>query len=138
MGKGRFQVSGGKIGFRSWDEEHLLSAGCLLSLNRRRSGERDLRYACLLPTAYCRLPTAFEWGGMERGLPRVGWWTWRGSNSRPHDCQETNHFAFYPSFRIFSMALDQFGASAFAQISPLFGASGLNSGTFLEQLVWTS
>jgi hypothetical protein len=30
----------------------LLSAFCLLLLKRRRSGERDLRYACLLPTAY--------------------------------------------------------------------------------------
>jgi hypothetical protein len=30
-----------------------LSAFCLLPLKRRRSGERDLRYACLLRTAYC-------------------------------------------------------------------------------------
>jgi hypothetical protein len=40
-------------GFRSQNEEHLLSADCLLPLKSRRSGERDLRYACLLPTAYC-------------------------------------------------------------------------------------
>jgi hypothetical protein len=32
---------------------------CLLPLKCRRSGERDLRYACLLPTAYCLLPTAY-------------------------------------------------------------------------------
>jgi hypothetical protein len=32
-----------------------------LPLKGRRSGERDLRYACLLPTA-------FERGGMERAL----------------------------------------------------------------------
>jgi hypothetical protein len=29
------------------------SADCLLPLKRRRSGERDLRYDCVPPTAYC-------------------------------------------------------------------------------------
>jgi hypothetical protein len=42
--KGRFQVSGAKPGFRSQNEEHLLSADCLLP-----TGD------CLLPTAYCLL-----------------------------------------------------------------------------------
>ena len=72
MGKTKFQVSGAKIGFRSQNEEHLLSADCLLALKRRRSGERDLRYVCMLPTAYCLLPTASEGVGMERALGRHG------------------------------------------------------------------
>jgi hypothetical protein len=38
----------------------LPSAYCRLPLKSRRSGERDLRYPCLLPTAYCPLPTSFE------------------------------------------------------------------------------
>jgi len=54
-------VSGAKIGFRSQDEEHLLSADCL-----------PLTADCRLPTAYRRLPTALEGGGMERALGRHG------------------------------------------------------------------
>jgi len=41
-------------------------AGCLrisrcqrLPLKGRRSGERDLRYDCVLPTAHCLVPTAY-------------------------------------------------------------------------------
>ena len=41
----------------------LLSADCPLPLKGRRSGERDLRYTRLLPTA-------LEGGGMERVLRR--------------------------------------------------------------------
>ena len=50
-----------------------------------------------------------------REVRGVRWWTWRGSNSRPHDCQESGHFPYLPPISMFSMALHQFGASAFAQ-----------------------
>jgi len=38
------------------------------------------------------------------------WWTWRGSNSRPHDCQQSARFSFLPFIPMFSIALHQFGA----------------------------
>jgi len=59
----RIQESGvrsQKSGARSENEEHLLPAFCFLLLKGRRSGQRDLRYACLLPTAYC------IWGAVGR------------------------------------------------------------------------
>jgi hypothetical protein len=38
---------------------------CLLPLKCRRSGERDLRYACLLPTAYYVLDSGSEGAGFR-------------------------------------------------------------------------
>jgi len=69
---GEGQVSGfrsQKSGVRSQNEEHLLSADCLLPFKGRRSGERDLRYACLLPTAYCLLHLREAgWRGLLAGM----------------------------------------------------------------------
>src|SRR5208337_4994051 len=41
-----------------------------LPLKSRRSGKRDLRYSCFLPTADCRLPTVFEGGRMKKAPRR--------------------------------------------------------------------
>jgi len=99
--KSRFQVPGVRCQEsegRSEDGEHLVSADGLLPLKRRRSSRiddfrltisdfinlqstisnrqsrgRDLRYACLLATAYCRLPTAYciQDSGFRKGKNRI-------------------------------------------------------------------
>src|SRR5881628_2546263 len=46
----------------------------------------------------------------ETQNPNRQWWTWRGSNPRPHDCQQPARFPFLSFILMFSIALHQFGA----------------------------
>jgi hypothetical protein len=69
VGKRRFQDSG----VRNQNEEHLLSAD----------------YVLLSADAYCRLPTAFEGGGMERAFARM---TTLDKMSPPTGKEETSNF----------------------------------------------
>ena len=63
----------------------LVDAGGRALVANLRTGRKSLQSSSL-SLGKATLTTGIAWEGTRHGATK-NWWTWRGSNPRPHDCQ---------------------------------------------------